>query len=138
MVFVGEPKTEWIKAYSVILATQTAVINKIQRHFHLSINESKTMGFSGARMDRFARKMIADAGLPPYPHGLGHSLGREIHEHPKLNRKKDEQIGPRMAFTIEPATYIKGEYGIRIEDTVCLNTEGLEQLTRSPKEMIIV
>ena len=89
-------------------------------------------------MDNLARKMISDAGLPPYPHGLGHNVGREIHELPKLNRKKDAIITPGMVFTIEPATYIRGEYGIRIEDTVCLSKDGLEILTHSPKTLICV
>jgi Xaa-Pro aminopeptidase len=79
--------------------------------------------------------MIEKAGFPPYPHGLGHNLGLEIHEAPRLSRRKDAQITPGMVFTIEPGTYIKGDYGIRIEDTVLLNKDGIEVLTKSPKDI---
>jgi Xaa-Pro aminopeptidase len=127
MVFVGKPKKEWIFAYKTILHVQQTILDAI-----------RPSPFSGAKMDILARQMIADAGLPPYPHGLGHSLGIEIHEHPKLNRKKDAVIAPVAVFTVEPGTYIKGQYGIRIEDTVCLKSNGLERLTTSTKEMIIV
>jgi Xaa-Pro aminopeptidase len=127
MVFVGTPKDEWKHAYDLILRVQQTIIKKIT-----------PIPFSGAQMDIRARSMIEKAGLPPYPHGLGHNVGREIHELPRLSRKKDAQITPGMVFTIEPGTYIKGDYGIRIEDTVVLKKDGIEILTRSPKKMIIL
>jgi len=127
MVFVGKPKPEWIKAYQTVLSVQETIIKKIT-----------PLPFSGAAMDILAREKIEKAGFPPYPHGLGHNLGLEIHELPRLSRKKDAQITPGMVFTIEPGTYIKGDYGIRIEDTVVLKEDGLEILTKSPKKLTIL
>jgi Xaa-Pro aminopeptidase len=128
MVFVGKPQAGWIRAYDAIRTIQQSCIDKI-RVLH-------GKHFSGASMDRFARALIKKANLPPYPHGLGHNLGRKIHELPRLSRKKDAQIVPGMVFTIEPGTYIKNAYGIRIEDTVLLKKNGIEILTKSPKTML--
>jgi Xaa-Pro aminopeptidase len=131
MVFVGTPKKEWVFAYETVLQVQLAIINTIRSPIRSRM--TKKIPFSGAKMDILARSLIAEAGLPPYPHGLGHNLGIEIHELPRLSRKKDAVITPGMVFTVEPGTYVKGQYGIRIEDTVCLNSNGLEILTKSPK-----
>ena len=127
MVFMGSPRTEWIHAYDAIRVVQQSCIDKIR-----ALNVRK---FSGAWLDRFARTCIKKAGLPPYPHGLGHNVGLEIHELPRLSRKKDAQICPGMVFTIEPGTYVKDDYGIRIEDTVVLSDNGLEILTNSLKTL---
>lgn len=125
MIFIGKPKQQWIQTYETVLSVQQTIIQMI-----------KQVPFSGAKMDNLARKMIEQAGYPPYPHGLGHNLGKEIHELPRLSRKKDAQILPGMVFTIEPGTYIEGAYGIRIEDTVLLKKNGIEILTKSPKTML--
>ncbi len=131
MVFVGTPFSHWAKAYDTIAHIQQAILDKIS---HILICE-KT--FSGAMMDTLARHMIEQAGLPPYSHGLGHGIGKEIHESPRLNRKKDAQLTPGMVVTIEPGTYSKKDYGIRIEDTVCLTEDGIECLTKTSKELLI-
>lgn len=121
MIFIGKPRQEWRGAYDVVYNTQQTIIHKISQEF------------SGAEMDRYARSMIEQSGFPPYPHSLGHNLGAEIHEPPKLSRKNDAQIIHGMVFTIEPGTYIKGKFGIRIEDTVVLKKNGIEVLTHAPK-----
>lgn len=121
MVFVGVPKNEWMRAYTTVRHVQQTIIDKIT-----------PTPFSGASMDTLARQMIEQAGFPPYPHSLGHCLGKEIHELPRLSRKRDARITPGMVFTIEPGTYIKGDYGIRIEDTVLLTDTELTMLTTAP------
>jgi Xaa-Pro aminopeptidase len=125
MVFVGEPRITWVRTYETLVHIQETIIKMIT-----------PVPFSGATIDIYARSLIEKAGFPPYPHGLGHNVGMEIHELPRLSRKKDAQITPGMVFTIEPGIYIKGDYGIRIEDTVLLKKDGLEILTKSPKTMI--
>ena len=130
MVFVGIPKKEWLTAYTTLLHVQEACLQKIR--------DNKQKSFSGAALDRFARSCIKKAGLPPYPHGLGHNVGRKIHELPRLSRKKPALITAGMVFTVEPGTYIEDDYGIRIEDTVVLKEDGLEILTKTPKVLLCI
>jgi Xaa-Pro aminopeptidase len=130
MVFAGTPKEEWVNAYNVIIKIQQSCLDKIQK-LH-------TGSFPGARLDKYTRSQITKFGLPPYPHGLGHNLGIIIHELPRLSRRKPAKISHGMAFTIEPGTYIKNTFGIRIEDTVYWSQNGLEILTKTPKKLIII
>ncbi|OGG11413.1 hypothetical protein A2Z00_03125 [Candidatus Gottesmanbacteria bacterium RBG_13_45_10] len=138
MVFIGKPKEKWKRAYQTVLEAQTLAIHFLDSCYHVTVHDSRISGVSGAKLDVMVREYIERAGFPPYPHSLGHCLGKEIHELPRLSRNKDAQITPGMVFTIEPGIYIKGDYGIRIEDTVCLKSDGLDIFTRSSKELTIV
>lgn len=71
-------------------------------------------------------------------HGLGHSLGMEIHEGPTIGAGKDNILKENMIITNEPGIYIPGEFGVRIEDTVLLTSAGCTRLTKSNKDYIIV
>jgi Xaa-Pro aminopeptidase len=132
IVFVGKPKKEWIRAYKTVLTVQRAILDTLDSRV------GKKKSFSGAELDRTAKDMIAGAGFPPYKHSLGHAIGKKVHEPPKLSVKKDARILPGLVFTIEPGIYIEGSYGIRIEDLVRLKKDGLEILSKSPREMIIL
>jgi Xaa-Pro aminopeptidase len=132
IVFVGKPKKEWIRAYETVLTVQRAILDTLDSRV------GKKKSFSGAELDRTAKDMIAGAGFPPYKHSLGHAIGKQVHEPPKLSVKKDARIYPGMIFTVEPGIYIENEYGIRVEDTVLLTENGVEILTKSTKEMIVV
>lgn len=127
MVFVGTPKPEWIEAY-------TAVLTANQKAIELLKNGQR----NGATLDAAAQEILAEANLPVYPHSLGHAVGLDIHEAPRLTVKKEEQLKPNMAVTIEPGTYIEGSYGIRIEDLILVQKTGVETLSRSHKELTIV
>ena len=85
---------------------------------------------------RYINDRLAEAGLPVYPHSLGHAVGLNIHEAPRLTVQKEALLQPYMAVTIEPGVYVEGAYGIRIEDLVLLTDSGIEVLSHSPKEMI--
>ena len=69
-------------------------------------------------------------------HSLGHGVGLEIHEAPRLSPKSKETLKEGMVFTIEPGIYLPQKFGVRIEDTVVLEKTGLRTLTRSPKQII--
>ncbi|OGG23718.1 hypothetical protein A3A79_00730 [Candidatus Gottesmanbacteria bacterium RIFCSPLOWO2_01_FULL_43_11b] len=117
VVFLGKPKAEWVKAYDAVLQAQQAAISSNSR--------------SGAERDRIARESIQKSGFDPYAHSLGHNVGLDIHESPRLSIKKDANLLPGMVFTIEPGVYIEGQFGIRIEDLVLLKATGIEILSHS-------
>ena len=94
-------------------------------------------GVTGIEVDRVARDCLAEQDLDQYfGHGLGHSLGLEIHEEPRLSKAGKELLRPNMLITDEPGVYIPGWGGIRIEDTVLITADGAEPLTRAGKEFI--
>ncbi|MCL1849400.1 MAG: Xaa-Pro peptidase family protein [Clostridiales bacterium] len=100
-------------------------------------------GMMTRQIDAIARDHIKDAGYGDYfGHGLGHSLGLEIHEEPRFSQiAKDITLTPGMVMTVEPGVYIPGWGGLRIEDSVVLTENGMKILTGYPKtldEMVII
>lgn len=127
VVFIGQPKDEWQKAYEVTRASQQNALDLLSHGIR-----------SGAALDDAAKKIISDAGLPPYPHSLGHGVGLDIHEAPRLSVKRDAELKTGMTVTVEPGIYIEGQFGIRIEDTVAITSNSVEVLTRARKDIIIL
>lgn len=121
VVFLGAPKPEWKKAYETVLAANTKALD-------LLIQGTR----DGKILDEEARKIVS------YPHSLGHAVGLDIHESPRLTIKKSEILKPNMVVTIEPGIYIEGQYGIRIEDLVLLKKNGIEILSKSKKVLTIL
>ena len=94
-------------------------------------------GVTGVEVDRIARELLAEKELNQYfGHGLGHSLGLEIHEEPRLSKAGTTVLQENMLVTDEPGVYIPAWGGIRIEDTVLITADGAEPLTHAPKEFI--
>lgn len=94
-------------------------------------------GVTGIEVDRVARDVLAGHDLDRYfGHGLGHSLGLEIHEEPRLSKAGKDVLQPNMLITDEPGVYLPGWGGIRIEDTVLITVDGAEPLTCAQKEFI--
>ena len=87
-------------------------------------------------IDKIARNYIIKQGFPTIPHSLGHGIGIEVHEGPRLSPKSKDILKPSMVFSIEPGIYIPGYGGVRIEDLVVLEKNGLRLLTHSPKNLI--
>ncbi|MEO7995114.1 MAG: Xaa-Pro peptidase family protein [bacterium] len=106
---------------------------------HLLGYEVTGDGVPAKEVDLKTRQVIEDAGYGEYyGHSLGHGIGLEVHESPRVSRLSPDILQTGMLHTIEPGIYIPGKGGIRIEDICWLSPEGPVQLTTSPKEMLVL
>jgi len=126
-VALGYATEEMKKVYETVLAAQKAGI------------AATRAGVLGKEIDAAARKVITDAGYGEYfGHGYGHSLGLQVHEDPNCNPKGETVMETGMVASAEPGIYLPGKFGVRIEDVVIFTADGCENITRSPKNLIIV
>ena len=126
-VALGYATEEMKQVYDTVLKAQLAGI------------AATRAGVTGRSIDEAARQVIADAGYGPYfGHGYGHSLGLEIHENPNCNPGGDRIMEENMVCSAEPGIYLPGKFGVRIEDVVVFQADGCENLTASPKNLIII
>lgn len=96
-------------------------------------------GIACREVDAVSRDIIRAAGFGDFfGHGLGHGVGLEIHEAPRLNVQSDAVLEAGMIVTVEPGIYLPGQGGVRIEDLVVVTEDGCEVLTRSPKELKVL
>jgi Xaa-Pro aminopeptidase len=102
--------------------------------------EAVTAGPNGREVDAAAREVIEHAGHGEhFGHGLGHGVGMEIHEAPRLSRTaSDEPLVVGNVVTVEPGVYLPGALGVRIEDLVVVGEDGYELLTGLPKELTVI
>ncbi|NLC78701.1 MAG: M24 family metallopeptidase, partial [Ruminococcaceae bacterium] len=106
---------------------------------HLSAEKGARPGMTGKELDKIARDIIYAAGYEGcFGHSLGHSLGLEVHENPRVSPSGITPLTEGMLATIEPGIYIEGKYGVRIENMVVFTNGGCENLTASPRELIIL
>lgn len=92
-------------------------------------------GVRCADVDAAARKVIADAGLgDAFTHGLGHGIGLDIHEDPRVAGISKDVLEPGNVVTIEPGVYLPGIGGIRIEDDILVTERGRTNLCSLPKD----
>lgn len=90
-------------------------------------------------VDAVARNIITEGGYGDYfGHGLGHGVGIEIHEPPRLNTECEITLREGMVVTVEPGIYLPGRGGVRIEDLVVVTADGCDVLTQSPKELKVL
>lgn len=97
-------------------------------------------GVSGKAVDAVARQVIEDGGQGEhFGHGLGHGVGMEIHEAPRLSRTAGEEpLRAGNVVTVEPGVYLPGELGVRIEDLVVVRQGAQDVLTALPKGLTVV
>ncbi|NQT47767.1 MAG: aminopeptidase P family protein [Chloroflexi bacterium] len=117
------PQTETFKrVYDVVLQAQLLALAKLEP------------GMTGEQVDGIARQVIQEAGYGDvFGHGLGHGVGLDVHEEPRLGPNATGVIADQMVFTIEPGIYIVGWGGVRIEDTVMLDKGTAKMLTTASK-----
>ena len=126
-VALGEPAAEMREVYALVLEAAAAAAGGIRA------------GMTGPEADALARDVIESAGHGPrFGHSLGHGIGLEVHEAPRLGRKSQDLLEAGMTVTIEPGVYLDGVGGVRIEDDAVITETGVELLTSAPKDELIV
>lgn len=121
-IVLGEPDDQFRKIYDIVLTAQETAIATIEA------------GLTGDQADALARNIIEQAGYgETFGHSLGHGVGLEVHEFPRLGRGAPEVLENGMIFTVEPGIYITGWGGVRIEDVVELRDGRCVTLSAAPK-----
>ena len=96
-------------------------------------------GVEGRQVDAAAREVIGQAGYgEAFGHSFGHSLGMEVHEEPNAAPTEKRSLPEGAVLSAEPGIYLPGKFGVRIEDVVVVTADGCEDITKSPKELIIL
>lgn len=125
--FYGKPSKKMEEIYSVVLEAQEEAISLC------------APGVSLSAIDAAARDHIASRGYGKFfTHSLGHGIGLEVHENPFFKKTEDTVLQEGMVITIEPGVYLPGTGGVRIEDTILITNKGHENLTKRPKELLVL
>lgn len=126
-VALGHATEEMRKVYDIVLQAQLAGI------------AASRAGVTGAQVDEAARRVITEAGYGTYfGHGYGHSIGMQCHEMPSCNPNGKTPIPAGAVCSAEPGIYLPGQFGVRIEDLVIFTESGCENITHSPKDLIVI
>lgn len=126
-VAVGEVSSKQAEVYETVLAAQKKSLEILRA------------GVLCRDADAAARDVIKNAGYGEFfGHGTGHGVGIEIHEEPRVSPKSESILEAGDVVTVEPGIYLPGEFGVRIEDMAFITANGCENLTKSPKNLIIL
>lgn len=126
-VAVGAASEDMKKVYNTVLEAQLAAIEAVRP------------GVVCKDIDTIARNLIYRAGYEGcFGHGLGHSVGLEIHENPNFNTRCETILPQGAIMTVEPGIYLENRFGVRIEDMVYVTEDGCRDLTRSAKNLIVL
>ncbi|MCW1928518.1 M24 family metallopeptidase [Bhargavaea beijingensis] len=126
-VAFGEPTEEMRNIYETVKRAEQAAVDAVKP------------GVRAMDLDKVSRDVITEAGYGEYfTHRLGHGLGISVHEFPSLHGSNEMELQEGMVFTIEPGIYHPDITGVRIEDDVVVTANGVEVLTKFPKELQII
>lgn len=125
-IALGSPSAAAKRGYEVVLEAQRQAI------------EAARAGMTGRELDAVARRTIEGEGLGThFTHGLGHGIGLEVHEWPRVSHTVEDELPFGTCITIEPGVYVpEEEFGVRIEDIVVLREDGCMNLTSTKKELV--
>jgi len=127
--------------------TRTVALGHVSdeaRRVYRIVREAQQLGIDSARcgimakeLDAEVRRFIAAHGyVDEFGHGLGHGVGLDVHEEPRISLNGEYELQENMVFTIEPGIYLPGKFGVRIEDTVVMAQHGATPLQQFSKELI--
>jgi Xaa-Pro aminopeptidase len=123
----GDPGKEAVEVYEAVLEAQASSLRAVEA------------GAKGEEVDKVARAVIERAGHGDrFGHGLGHGVGLEVHEAPRLSLRSDDVLAAGEVVTVEPGIYLPGKLGVRIEDLVVVAEDGARNLSSLPKELQLV
>ena len=126
-VAFGEPTDAQREIYETVRKAEQAAVDSVRP------------GVKAMEIDEAARNVIEQAGYGSYfTHRVGHGLGISVHEYPSVTGTNELVLEEGMVFTIEPGIYHPGITGVRIEDDVVVTADGVEVLTKFPKELLIL
>ena len=126
-VALGQPSEEMHRVYDTVLRAQTMC------------EDALMAGKTGVEVDKLARDYIDARGYAGrFGHGLGHSVGIDIHEEPRLSQTCTDVLKAGVVITVEPGVYLPGVGGVRIENTCLVKENGCEPLTTADKQLIIL
>ncbi len=128
--FFGKARADDRKSYQSVLKSQQNAIDYIEEKL------SKKEKIQGEMADKISRDYLVSQGFPNLPYSLGHGIGLEVHEAPRLTPAYKQILENGMVFSIEPGIYLTGKFGIRIEDLFAIENNKLIPLTHSPKDLI--
>ena len=121
-IFLGQPDDEFRRVYDIVLTAQTMAEERIEA------------GMTGRQAHEIAATVIAQAGhAEHFGHGLGHGVGLEVHEEPRLAPGGERVLEDGQVVTVEPGIYIPGWGGVRIEDQCVMENGRLRPLSAAPK-----
>ncbi len=125
-VAAGDPGQSARDVYELVLEAQLAGVEAVRA------------GRSGRQVDAVAREVIEAGGhAEEFGHGLGHGVGLDVHEGPRLSQSSHAQLQAGNVVTVEPGVYITRGFGVRIEDLVVVTEDGSEILTEITKRLIV-
>ncbi len=123
----GEPGGEAREVYTTVLGAQEAALAAVRS------------GARGEEVDGVARELIVAAGHGErFGHGLGHGVGLEVHEEPRVSQRSEDVLAAGEVVTIEPGIYLPGKLGVRIEDLVVVTEDGHRNLSSLPKALTLI
>ena len=126
-VAIGNVTDEMKKVYDIVLTAHKKAMSGVKP------------GVICSDIDKIARDYIYENGYDGcFGHATGHGVGLDIHEYPTVSTRCDTELKKGMVITIEPGIYLKGKFGVRIEDTVVVTNEGYRSFASIPKELIIL
>jgi Xaa-Pro aminopeptidase len=121
------------------VADEALEVYELVRTAQTEAREAVRSGAVCREVDAVARELIAAAGYgEQFGHGLGHGVGLEVHEDPRLARSVEGSLEAGNTVTVEPGVYLPESFGVRIEDLVVVTDEGCRSLTAFPKELVTV